>query len=498
MNPIIVNVDPAALADVQTIIEKASRQGTPITPDEVQPLLKNEKYGKALTAFYDSFRFAGIDENNGKWKMRDAVIPALVAEYIRARYPFVIIDNLFYIYDNGYYKRDTNYSANMTLIINNLIRPEYQSRNRAAEVLAQLKTPDHIKAIEQMNTHPVHYICFKNGVYDPVTQKMLPHSPDYLFTNQIPWDYDPAATPPGDIIEAFFEHAEISGDNYIMLCTFIGLCLTTDTRLQKMLILKGPEGTGKSKFLGLIKDIVGAENCSAESLEALNENRFRAYNVLGKLANINADLTTEGTIDPAIIKQIVGEDTLAVERKGVQGIEITPFVKCIFSMNNFPLIRARDNSFYRRVMLLPVEMIPEKIDQGIAEKLRTQADYLLHAAVACLEAYYDRPTDERNIESADSKRLVEMWKQKGDSVSAFLAEAEPFREKPEVLRKDLFEAYKEYCSDEHRQPLGKSNFNDSLIAKRYRAKKVHGEWYIEAPKDKQPGFLDAKETPFQT
>ena len=493
---------------VQRIANKAAAEGREITPDEQAAVKDRDHYRDAINDFYNAFFYKGTD-GSGKVLLHSTVVRDVVADYISEHYPYIIIDGLFYIYENGYYIRDTKDNAKISLFINNLIRPEYQSRNRTAEVITALRTPDHIispaEISQKTNCHELHYICFRNGVYDPKEQKMLPHDPKYRFLNQIPRDYDPKSDPAGDAVESFFQSANIAAENRTMLLTYIGLCLTTDTRLQKMLVLKGRPGTGKSQLLNLIKYIVGEQNCASEPLEALNENRFRAYNVLGKLCNINADLTTEGSIDPAVIKQLIGEDTLPVERKGVDAISITPYAKHLFSMNNYPVIKAKDASFYRRVMILPVDTIPAKTDQMLQEKLRSQADYLLRLAVMHLEAYYATPSDERGyIESPDSKRLVQEWRYTGDSVSAFLAEEKPFQNAQKIKRETLFKSYSEYCDREGREPLKSSTrFYNAMKAEGYIENKtsINGETGVYCffdPHQKEPGFKTAEkdETPF--
>ena len=478
---------------IRAVINTANSEGRLLTPDEIIEHRRNETYGNDLQKFFDSFR------EDGSGYLQKTIISANVSAYLQdsRNFNYVVIDGLFYVYANGVYVRDTVGNDRIRLAINNLLDPVFRSKHRTAEIIDLLKTPDHIKTVNQMNTHPKHYICFRNGVYDPVKRKMLNHSPEYLFLNQIPFDFDPdkAAAAKGDRIEKFFSDIKLSPESRVMLLTFIGLCLTTDISLQKFLVLKGRPGTGKSQLINLIKYVVGGEvNCSSESLEDINANRFRAYNVLGKLCNANADLTTEGAVDPAIIKQLVGEDTISVERKHSQAIEITPYAKFIFSMNGFPLIKAKDNSFYRRVMILPVDSEPAQVNIHLQEELRGQADYLIAAAVKALEKYYRLP-DQYVIESQESKDLVEIWRQHGDTVSAFLHLDDPFDGRREIARTEIFSLYKDYCAEEERQPLTKHNFFESLRSKGYTEKTIKGTVYIEDINYTEE-FRKAAEAPF--
>ena len=96
---------------------------------------------------------------------------------------------------------------------------------------------------------------------------------------------------------------------------FFGLTLTRDTRFQKFLILNGCGGTGKSTLIRLIESIVGDENTAHVSLSELSE-RFATYGLKGKLLNTCADIETSVLGETAVIKKLVGEDTIRAERKG--------------------------------------------------------------------------------------------------------------------------------------------------------------------------------------
>ena len=480
------------LVKIRTLISDMTSKGRAFTPDEVGQMKQNNAFGADIQTFFNSFR----EDESGY--LQKVVVPARVVAYLQnpQNFNYVVIDGLFYVYTNGIYERDTEGHDRLNLAINNLLEPLFRTKNRSSEIIAQLKTPDHIRTIDEMNTHPAQYICFRNGVYDPLEKKMLPHDPKYLFMNQIPFDYEPGKNPEGDKIEKFFSDIKLSPENRVMLLSFIGLCMTSDTSLQKFLVLKGTPGTGKSQLLNLVKHIVGEVNCSAESLEEINGNRFRAYNVLGKLCNINADLTTEGAIDPAMIKQIVGEDTVSVERKNGQAIKITPYAKFMFAMNGFPVIKAKDSSFYRRVMVLPVTSEPKVINTHLQEELRSQSEYLIDEAVKALEAYY-RLENPHSIVSQESKDLVEIWMERGDTVSAFLHDDNPFDGRREVARPTLFSKYSEYCRNEERTPLTKHNFFESLRSKGYVEKTIQGTRYIEDRNYKDEFRADVKkENPF--
>lgn len=69
-----------------------------------------------------------------------------------------------------------------------------------------------------------------------------------------------------------------------MLKQYIGYCLTRDTRQQKMLVLKGMEGVGKSVILRRMTEIVGENNMTNNSLEKLKD-KFTTVELAGMLVN---------------------------------------------------------------------------------------------------------------------------------------------------------------------------------------------------------------------
>ena len=111
--------------------------------------------------------------------------------------------------------------------------------------------------------------------------------------------------------------------------------MCTDTSQQKMLILTGNGGTGKSVLIDLIQDLVGIKNCCSVSLQDLNK-RFYATNLFGKLLNACGDIPV-GIIDKTdVVKKVVGEDALLFEKKGKDPSLFYSHAKLLFSCNSVP------------------------------------------------------------------------------------------------------------------------------------------------------------------
>ena len=72
-----------------------------------------------------------------------------------------------------------------------------------------------------------------------------------------------------DKFKDFFNFSVPEKSDQQMFLEYAGLSLTKDAKWQKILILTGPGGTGKSILLRLVSEAIGINNCAAVSLQGL-------------------------------------------------------------------------------------------------------------------------------------------------------------------------------------------------------------------------------------
>jgi putative DNA primase/helicase len=114
---------------------------------------------------------------------------------------------------------------------------------------------------------PKELLPFQNGVLEISTGKLLPHSPDYRLTWQLPRNHDPSATDWSGI-DAFLDH--LSGGNEavkdILLC-YCNAVLKGRSDAHKFLHLIGLGGAGKGTYARLLTDVIGVDNVCSSTLE---------------------------------------------------------------------------------------------------------------------------------------------------------------------------------------------------------------------------------------
>ena len=149
------------------------------------------------------------------------------------------------------------------------------------------------KKFSDLNNQPPHWINFKNGYFDVVKWKMVEHDTKYLMINQIPYSFYPEQhekiRKQENITKLYLKSSLLDEADQQTFWQYLGYCMTTDTRFQKFLMIKGKGATGKSVAIALIQHIVGIENCSSISLQDLNK-RFYATGLFGKQLNACADI----------------------------------------------------------------------------------------------------------------------------------------------------------------------------------------------------------------
>src|SRR6185369_2213384 len=98
------------------------------------------------------------------------------------------------------------------------------------------------------------------GMLSLHTGELLPHQKEYYAAYMMPVVFDPRNVQDCKRWKLFLD--ECIGDREVIreLQKFFGYCLTRDTKFERMLILHGPGGDGKSKLLKVLKALVGKKN----------------------------------------------------------------------------------------------------------------------------------------------------------------------------------------------------------------------------------------------
>lgn len=395
-----------------------------------------------------------------------------IRNHIIENYPMFICGATPYIYNNGYYSADGN-GTKLKGIIESYLYDKFKTSNNIRAIYNLIMDTDSLRrTLDEVNQYPDSYICFEDCMLDAKTKETIKHSPSYYCLNQIPFKYsDIEKSNAGNEIEKFFDFVFSADDDRQMLLEYAGLCLTKDTSQQRFLVLCGLGGTGKSVMIRMIEKATGRANVSNVSMQELSK-RFTTSLLCGALLNSCADLPIDALEDSSVIKKLLGEDYLFSERKGENGFMFKNYSKLLFSTNMLPqVISERTNGFYRRLLILRMDKMPEVPDVTLYSRLEQEIHYFIKLCVDALCGMYKRGLI---TVSENSQKAVKQMRKDSDVVQAWLDDNCIIGSDLKIDRKAASLDFENYCQDQERQSLSKNRLYEAIRSKGFAEVAVVG------------------------
>ena len=155
--------------------------------------------------------------------------------------------------------------------------PNGYSMNLVNDVLEQLRVSLIFDDWYEDNEH----LLFTNGILCIETKEFINFDREMHMTQQLPYDYDPAATCE-PIIKWLKYVQDGNWDRVQVLRAWLRAVLLSNSNIQKFVEIVGPGKSGKSTYSNLAHALVGDDNAMISSLEHLEKNRFETANLYKK------------------------------------------------------------------------------------------------------------------------------------------------------------------------------------------------------------------------
>lgn len=221
-------------------------------------------------------------------------------------------------------------------------------------------------------------VHFKNGTYF-VNQKFI--NQKEWTQNRLTINYNKDAPKPERWLT--FLDGLLEADDIVCLQEFMGYCLIPSNRGQKMLLIIGKGGEGKSRIGRILKRIFG-HNMNSGSLQKLETDKFARADQEGKLLYLDDDMKTEALPSTNVIKAIVtSEDEMDLEKKGKQSYQGLLVCRILaFGNGTLKSLFDRSRGFYRRQIILETKDVPlDRInDPYLADKMMEEVSAIGIAA----------------------------------------------------------------------------------------------------------------------
>lgn len=204
-----------------------------------------------------------------------------------------------------------------------------------------------------------------NGILNLTTGELDDYTPDEFHRTRIDIEYDPDAEV--DAIDDFL-HDVVEDDNVPTLYRFIAHSLYREYPGEKAAMLLGEGQNGKSVFLSLVEEFLGRYNVANQSLQDLNEERWAANNLVGKLANIHPDMSDQTVQTMQMFKKLTGRDTISADVKYEKPVKFENHATLLFACNRMPVMQDDTRGNWRRWILINFPNTFERGDDDYVPK----------------------------------------------------------------------------------------------------------------------------------
>ena len=290
-----------------------------------------------------------------------------------------------------------------------------------------------------------------------------------IVRSRLPVAYNPDATAP--VIWLNFLDGLLYVEDIPTLQEFIGYCLIPSNKGQRMMVIKGNGGEGKSQIGAVLSAIFGT-NMKDGSIGKISENRFARADLEHILLCVDDDMRMEALRQTNYVKSIVtAQGQMDLERKGKQSYQGWMYARLLaFSNGDLQALYDRSDGFYRRQLILTTKDKPlSRVDDpDIAEKMAAEVEGILLWAFEGLQRLVKNGF--QFTESDRAKRNRELVKRDNNNVFDFLESEGYIRLKADACTssKELYEVYKMWCEENSLNAIKARGFSDALIANQRR------------------------------
>ena len=284
-----------------------------------------------------------------------------------------------------------------------------------------------------------------------------------IVRSRLPVAYRPDA--PAPVRWLSFLDGLLYAEDIPTLQEFLGYCLLPTTKGQKMLMLIGKGGEGKSR-IGLVMRSLLGDSMNTTSIQKVESNRFSRADLENKLLMVDDDMDMSALPKTNYIKSIVtSECKMDMERKGVQSYQSQLYVRFLcFGNGALTALHDKSDGFFRRQIVLTTKDRPagRADDPFLVDKLLREKEGIF---LWCLEGLHQLIGNNYQFSiSGKARENMETVKRSSNNVIEF-PQSEGyirFRADSEASSKAIYEAYTRWCDDNAQKPMSANRVSSEL------------------------------------
>ena len=387
---------------------------------------------------FDPAWLAAVEKNCNRPPSED-----VIAKQVIKTHELLYLENVgFYEYVSGVWKRIEDTQV-MAYIGEELGR--YRTGAKLSSVLKIIKTDT--LTDQTFDRNPV--FNFINGTLElsdpPIFRE---HRKDDLCSVRADYSYDAKATSPE--WDKFI--SEISGNDpkrAQQLQEIAGYILFSDCSLERLFVLQGSGGNGKSIFLNMLQAVYGKENTSNVTVTGICADFQRIY-LSTSLLNVALEIKSNLSGAEEYLKEIASGETISACYKGKNFINFNPRCKLLFATNG--QLRSGDTSYglLRRMCIVnftqqfvdyPSKPNEHKRDTELQSKLLKNLPAIFNW---CLEGYIILRRTRSFTEMEDEAAAKQDFMEASNPLITFLKDVEP---QGRISKSQLYQQYVDWCDE---------------------------------------------------
>lgn len=310
---------------------------------------------------------------------------------------------------------------------------------------------------------------------NPMKVRLRRHSRLDRITRIAPIGYDPDADYPR--FRQFLDKVVPDREVQHWLQRWFGYSLTADYSEQKLAAFYGEGRNGKGVLSKLVQWVIGDYASTLQFASLLDDTRKRGSEATpdwARLPGVRAVFAGEpkkgARLDDGLIKQLTGGDDMPVRKLNRDFFDLRPTFKFTLSFNNKPQIRDDTYGLWRRVNLVPFQVIiPEdEVDQHLLDKLkREEGPGVLNWLIDGFRLWREQGLQAPQAILAATAE----YRSESDRLGQFLEIALDPSPGTRLRSDDLYCCYKGYAEAMEFRPMSLTMFGKELNKKGYRAVK---------------------------
>lgn len=340
--------------------------------------------------------------------------------------------------------------------------------------LAQFMRPMTVAA-DGVNAKPELFNA-RNGTLNLETGTLQPHDPRDMITKCAGTTMDMDAQ--SELFDDFLTTVLPDETVRAYLARIFGVAMLGHVREHLLPILTGTGGNGKTVCLDAVLGAFGDYGITVDPKLIMRTRQERHGTFLADLHGARLAVTSETNegevLAAATVKRLTGGDKIRANRMRENTFEFTPSHTLVYVTNHTPQVSAEDKAMWRRLSVIPFDVVITDPDVDLPHKLKAHLPAVL-AWVYC--GWLDYLGQGLNPPAVVLER-TEVYRTESDPIAQFVAEECVLGPYFKVRARPLHEAFAVWAMKLGHPPMSQTEFGKRMT-ERYEKKPTNrGAQYV--------------------